>query len=415
MKYLYKHGNQFWYQRAVPKSLYNHIRKKSIKICLKTNKLEIAICRAKQQSKKHNEMFQNLLSNNKNYLSNFIKPGNLNLKKFQIEFKEDHQDLVEDFLFSKKKFIENFSISEKIKINNTSLDKYLFYDDYLSNSRISKIIDDCLDNKIELNFSLNGDFLKSLKTFILLCGDKLIKNYNESDAKLFNNHFIDTKKISSGKKHQKNLKKFFFDLEIYFNIKIRNPLNDIEWPELKNKDNNSFSNAELLLITNDCLQKNDLISFIIALMQDTGCKFNEIYGLGYDDIFLSKYQNYIIIRTNKIRQIKNIYSKRTIPLVGQSLWGAKEIIKLKNKNYHFKKSNFSKLNKLVNERLKKLTKKTSLSFGLSLIERLKEINCPESIILDLLGKTKKNIIYNQENSIEIKLSWLSQIVNKNIN
>ena len=149
MKYLYKHGNQFWYQRAVPKSLYNHIRKKSIKICLKTNKLEIAICRAKQQSKKHNEMFQNLLSNNKNYLSNLIKPGNLNLKKFQIEFKEDHQDLVEDFLFSKKKFIENFSISEKIKINNTSLDKYLFYDDYLSNSRISKIIDDCLDNKID--------------------------------------------------------------------------------------------------------------------------------------------------------------------------------------------------------------------------------------------------------------------------
>ena len=203
MKYLYKHGNQFWYQRAVPKSLYNHIRKKSIKICLKTNKLEIAICRAKQQSKKHNEMFQNLLSNNKNYLSNLIKPGNLNLKKFQIEFKEDHQDLVEDFLFSKKKFIENFSISEKIKINNTSLDKYLFYDDYLSNSRISKIIDDCLDNKIELNFSLNGDFLKSLKTFILLCGDKLVKNYNESDAKLFNNHFIDTKKISSGKKNKK--------------------------------------------------------------------------------------------------------------------------------------------------------------------------------------------------------------------
>ncbi|MAZ07315.1 MAG: hypothetical protein CMM99_02460, partial [Rickettsiales bacterium] len=111
MRYLYKHGNQFWYQRAVPKSLYKYIKKKSIKICLKTNKIEVAIYRAKQQSKKHNEMFQNISSNNKNYLSNFIKPGNLNLKKFQMKFKEDYQDLVEDFLFSKKKFIENFSRS----------------------------------------------------------------------------------------------------------------------------------------------------------------------------------------------------------------------------------------------------------------------------------------------------------------
>ena len=412
MKYLYKHGNQFWYQRAVPKSLFKYIKKKSIKICLKTNKIDVAIYRAKHQSKKHNQMFKDLSSTHLNYLSNLINSSNFNLKKFQIDFKEDYNDLVGDFLFSKKRFIENFSISENLNIRNSNLDKYLFYNDYLSNVRISKVIDDCLNKKIELNFILTDYYLKSLKTFILICGDKIIKDYNISDVKSYKDHFINSKKIFIGKKYQKNLKKFLSSLEIYFNIEIKNPFNDIIWPEIEIKVNNySFSKDELFTISEDCLQNNDIVSFVIGLMHDTGCKFNEIYGLGIDDIFLSKYQNYIIIRSNQVREIKNIYSKRTIPLVGQSLWGATEVIKLKKKNYYFfENNNFSRLKNLVNQRLKKLTKKTSLSFGLSLVERLKEINCPESIILDILGKTKKNIIYNQENSLEIKSSWLNQIV-----
>ena len=47
MKYLYKHGNQFWYQRAVPSELHNVIGKKTLKISLKTNKVPIAIKRAR--------------------------------------------------------------------------------------------------------------------------------------------------------------------------------------------------------------------------------------------------------------------------------------------------------------------------------------------------------------------------------
>tara|TARA_Y100001968_G_C19422904_1_gene752776 strand:- start:1260 stop:2498 length:1239 start_codon:yes stop_codon:yes gene_type:complete len=411
MKYLYKHGNQFWYQRAVPKSIYKHIKKKSIKICLKTNKLEVAILRAKQQSKKHSEMFQNFSFNRKNYLSNLINSGNFNLKKFQVEFKEDYKDFVEDFLFSKKKFIENFATSQKLNITNTSLDKYLFYNDYLSNNIMSTVIEDCLKKKIKLNFILNNHYLKSLNAIILICGDKIIHNYNNSDVRIFKNYFINSKKITIGKKYQKALKRFLSGLQINFNIEIKNPFNEISWPEIEIRENNKFfSKEDLFTISEDCLKKNDVVSHAIGLMQDTGCRLNEIYGLSFNDFFLSKYQSYIIIRSNEIREIKNVYSKRTIPLVGHSLWSASEIIKFKKKYYFYEKNNFSRLSKLVNQRLKKLTKKTSFSFGLSLTERLKEINCPESIILDILGKTKKNIIYNQENSIEIKSSWLKQIV-----
>ena len=58
MKYIYKHGNQYWYQRAVPSKLSNLLRKKTLKIALKTNKVPTAIKRAKLQALEHKKMFK---------------------------------------------------------------------------------------------------------------------------------------------------------------------------------------------------------------------------------------------------------------------------------------------------------------------------------------------------------------------
>jgi hypothetical protein len=45
-----------------------------------------------------------------------------------------------------------------------------------------------------------------------------------------------------------------------------------------------------------------------------------------------------------------------------------------------------------------------------LIERLKKINCPEEIISEILGLKKRSIFYKNEISIEMKFSWLNQII-----
>ena len=60
MKYIYKHGNQFWYQRAVPENLVCFFEKKTFKVSLKTNKLEIAVKRANKQAKQHSLIFREL-------------------------------------------------------------------------------------------------------------------------------------------------------------------------------------------------------------------------------------------------------------------------------------------------------------------------------------------------------------------
>ena len=62
MKYIYKHGNQYWYQRAIPAKLAKILGKKTIKISLKTNKISTALVRSKLQAAEHKKMFNNLLN-----------------------------------------------------------------------------------------------------------------------------------------------------------------------------------------------------------------------------------------------------------------------------------------------------------------------------------------------------------------
>ena len=78
MKYIYKHGNQFWYQRAIPTKAQTVIGKKSIKISLKTNKISTAVQRSKLQALEHTKMFKDLL-NKTNYLSKVFYKKNMDI------------------------------------------------------------------------------------------------------------------------------------------------------------------------------------------------------------------------------------------------------------------------------------------------------------------------------------------------
>ena len=68
------------------------------------------------------------------------------------------------------------------------------------------------------------------------------------------------------------------------------------------------------------------------------------------------------------------------------------------------------MKKKINNELKILANgKTSISFKYSLIERLKSINCPETVICDLIGMAKRELFYGNEVTLDIKSSWLDQI------
>ncbi len=418
MKYIYKHGNQYWYQRAVPSKLSNLLGRKTLKISLKTNKVPIAIKRAKLQALEHKKMFKIAENYSNKYFKNFFNNNKFDSQKYALSFIDDFDDLVNNLFFSKKDLINLLKNKNLDNEKNISIERILLDNSSTEVMSLSALVDEYLHDMNILNDKKKlYSIKKSLSLMIEICGDKPVDSYNTNDANTFKNHFIKLDRISTGKRNQSNLQNFFSVIFQKHFVDKKNPFLGLKWPNIKTKSSyQNFSDTELIRIKDFCLKNNSFICCLSGIMFDTGCSYSEIIGLESEDVDLNKYNPYIIIRSNSIRQIKNIYKRRIIPLVGVSLNKIEKIYKFTDRGSLFKNYfNIIELYKFqyekkLNDELKKLSSgKTSISFKYSLIERLKSVNCPESVICDLIGMANRESFYRSEVTLDIKSSWMDQI------
>ena len=418
MKYIYKHGNQYWYQRAVPTKLSNLLRRKTLKISLKTNKVSTAIKRAKLQALEHKKMFKIAENSLNKYFKTFFNNNEFDSQKYTLSFIDDFDDLVNKLLFSKKDLINLLNGKHLNNEKNISIEKILLDNGSTEEMYLTNLIEEYFKDVNVLNDKKKlYSIKKSLSLMIEICGDKPIDTYNTHDANSFKNYFIKLDKISTGKRNQSNLKNFFSVIFNKYLVDKKNPFLDLKWPNISSKiSHQEFSDEELIRIKDFCLKSKSFINCMIGIMLDTGCSYSEIIGLESEDVDLNKYNPYIIIRSNSIRQIKNIYKRRIIPLVGVSHNKIEKIYKINNKGSLFKNySNITDLlrfqyEKKLNDELKILSNgKTSISFKYSLIERLKSIHCPDSVICNLIGMANRESFYSNEVTLDVKSSWMNQI------
>ena len=73
---------------------------------------------------------------------------------------------------------------------------------------------------------------------------------------------------------------------------------------------------------------------VVALLSDTGMRLGEAVGLTKSDIVIHAEIPLINLTPHPWRRLKTKGSKRTIPLVGTSLWAAKQSL------HNFPNSNF---------------------------------------------------------------------------
>ena len=418
MKYIYKHGNQYWYQRAVPTKLSKFLRRKTLKISLKTNKFPTAIKRAKLQALEHKKMFKIAEKDLKKYFKNFFNNYEFDLQKYTLSFIDDFDDLVNKLFFSKRDLINLLKNKKLNNATNISIERILLDNSSTEEISLSLLIDEYLEALNLLNDKKKiYSIKKSLSLLIEICGDKPVDSYNIDDANSFKNYFIKIDKISTGKRNQSNLQNFFSVIFQKYLIDKKNPFAGLKWPNIVVKTSHQkFSDEELIRIKDFCVKEDSLAGCITGIMLETGCSYSEIIGLELEDVNLNKYNPYIVIRSNSLRQVKNIYKRRIIPLVGISLDKIKKIYKISNNGSLFQDySDITELLKFKNEKkinneLKTLSNgKTSISFKYSLIERLKSINCPAVVICDLIGMAKRELFYGNEVTLDIKSSWLDQI------
>ena len=354
-------------------------------------------------------MFTNLI--NKKFTINFLKK--VDISKFNLSFKDDSDDLFSKMLLNKKQ-ITNLAT----KKSEQSIENFLFNNVISNNNFLSKLLEKYLKlKKIDPKATQYSSIANSIKYLIKICGDKPIDEFSSIDSKKFQNFFILEKRISTGKRYQSNLFNFFKTLYDYSNIDKKNPFENIKWPTTYFKPSIEPLNInEIKKIISITKEEKSLFSMIIGCILNTGVSINELISINRNEINLNQFNPYILIRSNDIRKINNIYKKRIIPLVGVSYESMDKLLRLSTNEYpfyNFLGSNFTikKIESKINFRIKKITDNKSLqSFKISLIERLKKINCPEEIISEILGLKKRSIFYKNEISIEMKFSWLNQII-----
>ena len=396
MKYLYKHGNKFWYQRAVPLKLVELVGVRSIKVSLNTNKIQTAITRSKLQAIEHTKMFNKLSKKPKDSFLKVFKNQKIKVKNYEINFLDDYEDYVSDLIFSNK----NFS-----KINVSTIKKY-FSDIHESIPVLSVFFNDTFIKEFEFKPNQFLQFKKTVKDFISICEDRPINSYNSGDIKKIDLMFADNK---SFRLHF--LKKVFLMAFEKFEIKKKifppTKSNSIE----KKLNKSSISFEDFKKIENFCERYPSVETSLLSMILYTGSNLYELMGLETSDIYLDKFQSFIIIRNNSTRPIKSVYKNRTIPLISISRHGAEFIFnKLNDGEVLFDQKKIKKVENLIKKILINYSSIQALSsFKSYLISRLIKIECPEEVILEIIGRSKKNNLYNREISLDMKKSWLEQL------
>ena len=171
----------------------------------------------------------------------------------------------------------------------------------------------------------------------------------------------------------------------------------------------------LLTIQNECMQMDDESRWLIALISDTGMRLSEACGLLTSDICLDGEIPHINLTAHPWRRLKTGSSSRQIPLVGASLWAAKQVVK-QNHQFAFPKycnetkCNANSASAALNKWLKPRVPDGCVihSFRHSLRDRLRAVECPADIIDAIGGWTTEGVghQYGKGFDLNVKAKWM---------
>ncbi|MAP50972.1 MAG: integrase, partial [Rhodospirillaceae bacterium] len=162
---------------------------------------------------------------------------------------------------------------------------------------------------------------------IQVLGNKSVIAYSSSEAAQFRDWLIDK---GMGKS---TVKRVFSSIRSIINLTITekglegtNGFLGTFIPEgLKETTRKPIPTHIIKDIQNKCMELDDDLRWLIALLSDTGMRLGEAVGLLKSDIILDTDTPHLNLIPHPWRRLKTSGSERKIPLVGASLWSAKRI------------------------------------------------------------------------------------------
>jgi len=253
-------------------------------------------------------------------------------------------------------------------------------------------------------------------------GNKDLMDYAPADGGVFRDWLIKKGLASSSVKRVFSTIRAITNLAIAeYGLDMRSPFANVYFPELDDiKERLPVSTHDIKLIQIHCREADDEMRWLLALISDTGMRLSEAAGLALHDIVLDSKIPYINLKPNDSRRLKTKQSVRKIPLVGLSLWAARQVKAEFSGTYAFPrytkggKCNANSASAALNKWLKQIASETVTvhSYRHAMRDRLRAVQCPVDIVDAIGGWTAGSIgeKYGQGYKLDVLHEWMVKLV-----
>ena len=348
-------------------------------------------------------------------------------------------------VYSRKKIVVSLKTkSKRIALSSSSM-LTMELDKYWSSFRIKQLASNYLPNYLgnpqnlsNLTISDARDYYLALKGktkpklfhqiairntqyIIDVLGNKDLSQYTTIDACKFRDALLNRGLVTSSVRRVFSSIKSIVNLAIKEKgLKIENPFLGVYIPDLNDTTvRMPITIEEIRIIQSKCMNIDDDLRWVISIISDTGMRLAEAIGLKSEDIILNCDIPHVIIRPNDKRRLKTKQSQRVVPLVGVSLWGAKQALKYQPNGYLFQRynkgsiSNANSASAALNKWIKPYLSDNQVihSFRHSMRDRLRAVECPTDIVDSIGGWSKASIgeSYGRGYPLEVLYKWLKKI------
>jgi integrase len=257
---------------------------------------------------------------------------------------------------------------------------------------------------------------------IRILGDRNVTSYSSADAGQFRDWMIDKGMGRS------TIKRVFSSIRSIVNLAIReqglegqNGFVGTYMPDgLKTGERKAIPTDVVRNIQKTCIDTDDDLRWLIALLSDSGMRLGEAVGLSKIDIITDTELPYIDLKPHPWRRLKTAGSERKVPLVGASLWAAKRALETYPNNPHLfprycdhVEHNANSASAALNKWLKSHAPKGCVvhSFRHSIRDRLRAVECPSDITDQIGGWITAGVgqTYGSGYPLEVLHNWMRKI------
>jgi len=288
-------------------------------------------------------------------------------------------------------------------------------------------IDEALETYLRIRGRGKSDLFfshtrRSIKYLTDCLGSRSLDQYTSADAAQLRDWFVlRGLAIASIKRNFGSIKAVVNFVVLEQGLDCSNPFSGVYLhSDNSSKKRRPIPIGNLKILQQRCVVMDDDLRHLVSLISDTGMRLSEAAGLMKSDFNVDCDYPHLVIQPYSHRSLKTLSSERTVPLVGNSLWAARQIIGTTDSEYCFPRytsasgCNANSASAAINKWIKTVAGPEAVIHGLrhSFRDRLRAVEAPSEVIDQLGGWSLKSVGqgYGDGYQLNVLTKWLKKIV-----